>query len=339
MTARLFVANNFALYQASGTDGPGTMYLHSGLDVILPNGTPVHAVEAGRVRAVVDGGEFYQTLVVEDEDEPDAGWGYTHVARFQVRVGDRVPQGRLLARVHFRGLEHVHMTRFVRPAGGRWDALGTLHAVQPDTFFAYADAEPPAFDGPPRYYRNETDSALARGADGRPRVAGDVDIVVGMRDPAPHARSAAYPMFGDGHHAVTRVEYELAGPLGAPGARRERRASFDLGRLPLVRGPAAGRAALEASTVFKYYPAVRPPGSPPYWNGFAYYVVTNWPADGRAGPVAADDRERAWRTAERAPGGAPLWPDGDYAVTVRAWDFKGNTASRTDTVRVTNGTR
>src|SRR5687768_941305 len=61
----LFIVNNFGLMQAS--PGGASAYLHSGLDVVLPNGSPIYAVHGGTVVAEIGGNEFYRTLIVEDE--------------------------------------------------------------------------------------------------------------------------------------------------------------------------------------------------------------------------------------------------------------------------------
>ena len=332
MLRRLHIANNFALYQASRQNDPSGMYLHSGLDVVVPNGTPIHAVQDGVVRHVVDAVEYYKSVYVEDASDSTRGWGYTHVDGFRVRVGDRVRQGTWLASVRFRGVEHVHLTRLRLLPGGSWRDWRTQVAAQPDTFFAYADTEPPRFEGPFRYQRNEADSAFARGADGSPPVvSGDVDVVVGLRDPGEHSRQGTNPI-GD-RLAVARLSYEIAPVQGGDTLRR---LSLDLrtAELPLLVGADDSRIA---QTIFAFYDLAYPNGQP-NWSQTrtSFYVVTNAPPAGRTGVLALSDAAHAWRTTERGPDGAPRFPNGDYVVTVRAWDFKGNAAARSDTVRVRN---
>jgi hypothetical protein len=332
MLRRLHVANNFALYQAARLNDATAMYLHSGLDVVLPNGTPIHAVQDGVVRHVVDAVEFYKTLYVEDAGDSTRGWGYTHVDDFRVRVGDRVRRGTWLASVRFRGVEHVHLTRLRVLPGGTWRDARTHVAAQPDTFFAYTDTEPPRFEGPFRYQRNESDVAFARGADGAPPVvSGDVDVVVGLRDPGEHSRQGANPIAD--RLAVARLSYEIAPVRGGDTLRR---ASLDLRTAEVPYLPAGGEHRI-AQTVFAFHDLAFP-GGQPNWSQTrtSFYVVTNAPPAGRTGVLALSDAAHAWRTAERGPDGAPRFPNGDYVVTVRAWDFKDNAAERRDTVRVRN---
>ena len=43
-----------------------------------------------------------------------------------------------------------------------------------------------------------------------------------------------------------------------------------------------------------------------------------------------------WHTTARAPTGAPLYPDGDYVITVTAFDSHDNRASKSMPVTVAN---
>ncbi len=337
MLAGVWVVNNYGLYQG-GTDR-SSLYLHDGLDVALPNGTPIYAVESGTVRANVGGNEFYRSLVVEDDDEPGYAWGYTHVYNFRVQPGQKVHRGTLLAFVNFQGLEHIHLDRLRLRPGGSWETWGDMDHLQPDTFFVYRDVEPPAFEGRLRYVRNETDSAfLAAGADGIVTVSGDVDVVAGLRDPGEWARSkvpfGGQDTYGD-RNAPNRVEYEVAAPGGAVLLRAT---TFDLSRLVLPREPQNGGRVMQVLTLYKHYESVRPEGPPVgnYNRKFNFYVVTNTAGSARAGGLDPADRDHAWRTAERGADGRPRFPNGDYVVTVRAYDFKGNVASQSETVRVRN---
>jgi hypothetical protein len=332
MLRALHLANNFGLYQ-SGTERE-TAYLHDGLDVVLPNGTPIHAVEAGYVRHIDAAVENYKTVLVEDADEPGRGWGYTHVDDFRVRVGEYVPQGALLATVRFRGVEHVHLDRLHVPPGGDWTRYLSLTHTQPDTFFVYTDTEAPRFEGPFRYFRNDSDSAFARSAAGV-TVSGDVDVVVGLRDVGEYARAGTNPV--SDRLAVTRVDYAVV-PLGAPpgAAAAARQVAFDLSALEIPR-LGSRREYLLNEVLFKFYPVIHPGGQPAWWQTrTSYYVVTNAPPGGRRGRMTADDRALSWRTAERDAGGAARYPDGAYVVTVWARDFRGNEATRGDTVQVRN---
>jgi hypothetical protein len=90
-----------------------------------------------------------------------------------------------------------------------------------------------------------------------------------------------------------------------------------------------------ATTIFKHREAIYPHDVPAL-RFTAFYVVTNVPEGGRAGLIAPGDGARAGGPRRATPTGAPRYPNGEYAVTVWAYDFKGNVASRQDTVRVRN---
>lgn len=338
MIDEIWVVNNFGLYQGGGD--PNTVYLHDALDIGLPNGTPIFAVAAGTVRSNIGGNEFYRTLLIEDADRPGWGWGYTHIYHFTVEPGDPVLPGTPLGRVNFAGLEHIHLSRVRLRPGGTWYNYADLITVQPDTFFVYHDTEPPVFEGAFRYVRNQTDSAfVAPSPDGPVTVSGDVDIVVGLRDPGEWARSPepwAGPIpYGD-RNAPNRVEYDIAGDDGIILSA----VAFDMSRLELPRGTSPAARAAQTLTLFQYYEAVEP-APPPVGNynrKFNYYVITNSDGLDRDRVLDPADRAHAWDTAAVGDDGEPVFPDGEYVVTVRAYDFKGNMASRSEVVRVANGT-
>jgi hypothetical protein len=329
MLRDLYIANNFALLQAGPE--PSSSYLHHGIDVVLDNGTPIHAVQSGYVRSIMDSpqAEFYKWILIEDADAPGEGWGYAHVDDFRVKVGDHVPQGTRIASVRFRGLEHVHVDRIRRPEGGDWRDLYSLVNEQPESYFVYDDTQPPVFFERTFYFRNQSDGVFAPPASGgRVTVSGDVDVVVGVRDPGEHGHSRRFPV--DDRQAPARLEYAIA-PLGGTAPRR---ASFDFRTLRI---PRLRNEAPVVTTVFKFHRTVIPTNVPSAFESrMAFYVVTNVPEGGRAGMVDPTDAALSWRTAERRADGTPRYPDGEYVVTVWAYDFRGNVASRSDTVRVRN---
>lgn len=332
----LWVVNNFGAY--TGTSDRSVLYLHDAWDLVLPNGTAIHAVAPGTVISQTGGDEYYRTLLVEDSARPGYAWSYTHIYQFKVAPGDRVQQGTLLGVVNFRGLEHIHLARVRLQEGGSWFTVADVETLHPDDYFAYRDTEPPAFEGPFRYLRNLTDSAFTAPPDGRPVVHGDVDIVVGVRDDGEWTRSktpfGGAPSYGNAH-AVTRLEYEIEGTHGVIVSAT----AFDLERTVITRESPARRAQ-QLLTMYQHYESVSPaPSNAGSSNGrYGFVVITN-----SAGSVADDaaaldpaDATRSWRTAELAPDGTRLFPDGDYVVTVRAFDSTGNMAARSDTVTVRN---
>ncbi len=337
MLTDLWVVNNFGQYQGS-PDGR-VLYLHDALDVVLPNGTPVHSIVPGTVVASMGSSEFYRTLIVEDADRPGFGWGYTHIYDFEVAVGDTVHQGTKLGRVNFLGLPHVHLTRMKLRPGTEWNDFDNVLAKHPDAYFAFADTEPPAFEpGGFRYVRHGTDSAfVASEPGGMVTVSGNVSIVVGLRDPGEWTMSTPtvdQPAGFGNRHSVTRVEYEIEGPEGVAFSA----VAFDLSTMYL---PLSGLEQRQrALTLYQMYHAVDPPApNPGHYNArFSFYVITN--SDGRESDGFREldpaDREHAWRTVALDRDGAPAFPNGVYRITVTAFDSRGNASHRSETVRVQN---
>jgi hypothetical protein len=321
MRAQLFVINNFGVYQGGST--PESMYLHDGVDLVLRNGTPIYAVEAGTVRAIQSAGNG-QMVLVEDADEPGRAWGYVHVGNVSVRRGQKVGQGTLLAQVQFNGIEHLHLDRLERPAGASWtDFFGLIHHPSAH-LFDIPDTQPPLFEGTFRYYVDGSDTTLPADS-----LQGDVDIVVGLRDPGEHHHDRSG--FGD-RHAIQRLEYELEREGAAP----QTFPSFDFSRLLIARDPTKAREAEQAQTVYRFYRSIHTDTE--WWRRpFSFYTLTHAPMEGLPRPLARADTQGRWRTNALNERGERLFPDGDYTLTVRAWDSAGNRAERSETVKVRNG--
>jgi len=335
MLADLWIVNNFALYQ--GSEARTSLYLHDGLDVVLPNGTPVFAVAAGTVRANLGADPYYRTLVVEDADSPGYAWGYTHVNSLQVAPGQAVHLGTRLAHVLFSGLEHVHLDRLRLRAGGDWSTWTDLIHLQPDTFFVYTDTEPPVFLGPLRFLRDGTDDPFPS-VPGEPLVvSGDVDIVAGLRDPGEWARSkepfGGPDTYGD-RNSPNRIAYQIA---TIDGGLVQEGLSLDFSTWALSREVPSERVE-QVLSIYQHYESVVPPAPPVgNWNRkFNFYIVTNTGGMAEAGLFDHATRGGAWHTAALDGSGERLFPNGPYVVTVRAWDFKGNLAALADTVVVAN---
>jgi hypothetical protein len=338
MRRSLFVLNNYGTYQS----GPAReqMYLHDGLDIMLPNGTPIHAVEAGVVRTVQNAGNGLM-VIVEDADAPDVGWAYIHVDTVPVKVGQKVAQGTRVGRVRFTGLEHLHLSRYARPPGGAWTNFYSLVALPPEGPFPVPDSLPPLFEGPFRYFADGTDTPLTDraeageggGAEGGTvaLLSGAVDVVAGLRDPGEHHHDASG--FGD-RVAVARLELTVSRE-GRPDVVLP---AVDFRRTPIGRFADKGAEALQAQVVYRHYGELFP-GQEWWRKPFSQYVVTQGALDVVARPLTAGDMASAWRTDARDAAGAPLFPDGDYTLTVRAWDWAGNAAERRETVRVRNTPR
>ncbi len=84
-------------------------HLHIGLDIAVPEGTPVHAAAAGRVAQAGWAGDYGILITVDHED----GYStyYAHLRRAEVDVGQYVEQGQIVGLSGNTGLStgpHLH---------------------------------------------------------------------------------------------------------------------------------------------------------------------------------------------------------------------------------------
>lgn len=325
----LFIINNFGQYQSGDTRE--SAYFHDGLDVVLPNGTRIYAVSSGIVKAILDMGEYYQTIIIGDTPgtEPGNAWVYTHVSNFQVRVGDFVPQGTYIADIHFHGVPHVHLSRAYLSSGSWWN-WQDLNFVQPDTFFVYQDSNAPVIAKPFYYFRGNSDTMFHAGDP--TVVSGDVDIVVGIREIGEYAHSkdgSIVPLnFGD-RLCVSRLNYEISGDSIETVHVR----SWDFSKIVLNWRPDAYERVY---AVYKFYYTIHPSGPTSWDRIFSYFVITNVDGTGEFGEVQVSDQEYAWNTAATDEHGQPKFPNGRYTITVTAWDAKGNEGRAFEEVIVEN---
>ncbi len=91
-------------------------HLHIGLDIAVPEGTPVHAAAAGRVTQAGWSGDYGILVTVDHSDGYSTYYG--HLSRLRVQVGQYVEQGQVLALSGTTGLStgpHLHFE--IREAG------------------------------------------------------------------------------------------------------------------------------------------------------------------------------------------------------------------------------
>lgn len=318
----LWIINNYGQYQAS--EDKSSVYFHDGLDIVLDNGTQLYAVESGYVKSIEDN----QYIIIEDTegDNPGNGWMYAHVNNFQFQEGDYVSQGDYIADVFFEGLPHVHLGR-IYLENGSWKDYTNINYIHPDKYFYYVDAEPPVIKKLFYFFQNNTDELLENTS---PTVVwGEVDIVVGVRDPGEFAHSKTTG-FGD-RLCIARIEYEITSKSIQP----VRKKSFDFTKIIINNMEWPGRERV--FTVYKHYKIFHPVIDNTFWDKtFSYYVITNTDGTGEFGKVDISARDYAWNTAEVDVSGNPKFPDGLYSITITAYDFLGNYSRATDTVRVRN---
>lgn len=328
----LWIINNFGQYQAS--EDKSLVYFHDGLDIVLDNGTKLYAVESGHVKDIYYDTSGYGYIVIGDSegDQPGNAWMYVHVTNFQFLVGDHVNQGDYIADIYFEGLDHVHFGKiFVED--GRWDDYYNWNSVHPDRYFIYEDTQPPVIKVPFYYFRNNSDRFFRNGAAGKPPVVrGDVDIVVGMRDPGEFAHDKESG-FGD-RLCVARIEYEISGETTLPVYKK----SFDFTKMILNNGGELGKERV--FTLFKHYKLFHQQIDYDFWDKtFSYYIITNAPETAATDELQKIDiayQNLSWNTAELDESGNPRFPDGLYIITVIAYDAVGNSSSASDAVLVGN---
>jgi len=321
----VWVINNFPLYQANreGTH----VYLHGGLDIVLPNGTRIYAMKDGWVKSIA-----VSTVTIADTqgDAPTYGWEYTHLANFQVAVGDFVRRGTWIGEVSFKGLDHIHLAK-VYSAGPHWG--GWRYLCPPEAHFAYTDTTPPVVQRPLHFFRNNQDARFEPDTSGATTVSGDVDIVVGIRDAGRYAYSRDL-QFGD-RLAPARIDYSIR-PVDAVDGPLWQYRSFDFAATCFL-ASVYNRAfnAKAATSAFKHYTLCEE-GERGGNKIYCYYVITNSPGDAPPRVLNATLRDHCWRTAARTAEGLPLFPNGKYEIEVTVTDFSGNASTERDRVQVEN---
>lgn len=320
----LWIINNFGLYQASESNAP--YYFHSGLDVILDNGTKVYAIESGYVKSIRSGA----TISIGQTSGQNSGyaWEYVHVDNIQFDIGDFVQKGDYVADIYFEGLPHLHLSRVYHAVDGNWDHYWRSYYLHPDDFFIYADTEPPVIKTPFYFFQNNSDEMFA--IQDTTVISGDVDIVVGIRDPGEFARSKTSG-FGD-RLCIAKVEYEIKG-VGGVSIEPVHEQSFDFGKINLQKERNLRDERL--FVVFKHHSIFHPDGIS-YNRFFSYYIITNTDGTGESEKVKLSDHNYAWNTAALDESGNPRFPNGLYTIIVRAYDARGNSSQANEIVRVMN---
>ena len=318
----LWVINNFGQYQ-QGSSKEET-YFHDGLDVVLPNGTRLFSLADGVVRSTL-----FDTVTIEDQDQPGYAWSYTHVNGLRVGVGSLVSKGGYIANVNFQGLDHLHLSRIRLADGGDWNDIFDWQFLHVDSLFVYNDTQPPVIEDTFYYFENNTDSLFEVGAP--TVVSGDVDIVIGARDPGEFAHSKESG-FGD-RLALAHIEYEIAGDQIETMSFK----SIDFRPFPLQRRrPNILFDYDRVANVYKSYLTIHPEGPQSFDKIMSYYVITNTAGTLNANGDNLPDKDHAWNTAATDETGQPRFPNGLYTITVTAYDAAGNSTTASDQVHVEN---
>ncbi len=329
--------SNFANWQ--GNEDIKHSYLHSGIDILLENGTPIFAVQDGIVRAVRDTYSYgYKQILIEDLTDSNWGWDYVHLAHFLVSEGEEVSQGQVIGFVEFLDgyYEHIHLNRVrVHPdkigesAPVRWSSR--MQFVSGQRYFFRPDEMPPILEPNLIFFRNDTREIIAK--NDNPIIHGDVDIAVAARDDSLTSR---YRRFNTPSHITPRkIRYEIAD--AQDNVIKSGQINFD----QLVIDDFIIDRNVVNWDVFSLY-------LHPYevsvtgWStaGWSYYILTHF----NEATIASDDYQYLiqeedqyfWDTDLRDDTDMPVYPNGEYTISIYADDFNDNETSMTTTVIVNN---
>jgi hypothetical protein len=207
------IGNSYSQYQCYG-DIDCDPFLHTGIDLMAPEGEPVYAMKAGYVKAILTTSVDTHWRVVIGDSAGSAeceAWMYAHVDALSIiwdaglSVGDTVEADQYIGNVvlwTFNDFNHWHLSK-IRHAGESWENWGEWEYFgNPlDELEALNDPDAPVFENAYEsqllaFCQNQSDMYFAVGEE----VTGDVDIVCRV-----------YDYFNDYDHKLTpyRVEYMI----------------------------------------------------------------------------------------------------------------------------------
>ncbi|MGB5105172.1 MAG: peptidoglycan DD-metalloendopeptidase family protein [Candidatus Zixiibacteriota bacterium] len=184
------LGNSYGEYQNYG----GTPYMHPGIDILHPAGTPVYAVKAGWVKAVLTtAADLHWRVAIGDTDGSDScdAWLYAHLDQgtITVSVGDYVDSGQQLGNLvqwPTSDFHHLHFVK-IRDAGLVWSANWLFVGNPLDELDNIDDFTAPYFvdinvGAPFRFCRDNSDIFFNVGMP----LDGDVDIIAKGHDRIGH---------------------------------------------------------------------------------------------------------------------------------------------------------
>lgn len=304
------IGNSYGEYQCYGD--PCDPYMHNGIDIMAPAGTPIFAIKAGYVKAILTPSDgMHWRIVIGDSAGPaecDA-WMYAHVDYISVvmnaglSVGDWVDEGQYIGDVvlwTFNDFNHLHFSK-IRHSGASWDDWDNWDFVgNPlDELSGIDDPDAPVFekaygDQKLAFADNLTGAYFPPGGS----LSGNVDIVC-----------RAYDYINDYEHKVTPhgIEYRLDDDPWKTGyCFTGRIGTYEEAYVILV-------------VIYRDDVICNSQGD--YDVRDYYFAVTN--SDGDS-VIELSDRAYSWPTAD--------YNNGEHIVYLRAWDRAGNVT--TDSMRV-----
>ncbi len=296
------LGNNYGEYQYYG----GSPYLHPGIDIMQPAGSPVYAVKAGVVKAVLTISGVYHWRVAVGDSSGEGwcdGWLYAHLDRntIPVQVGDSVEMGDYLGDLIWwpvAGFHHLHFVK-IRNQGISWSADWMFIANPLDQLVPIDEPDPPVIEDARDGAKfaicfNNTHAYFDPGTP----LSGPVDIVSRIYDKTNHSSWRMIPY---------RIEYSIFND------------SVWFG--PLLSFIFTDTLFWEQNVHVIYQDDAVCHTQGDYDYRDFYFIVTNTDGDS---VVEASDWLLGWDTRE--------FPNGTYWVKVTASDRYGN--SDTDSMQV-----
>ncbi|MBU8932800.1 MAG: peptidoglycan DD-metalloendopeptidase family protein [candidate division Zixibacteria bacterium] len=313
------LGNNYGQFQCYGGSSCSP-YMHSGIDIMVPPGTPVYAIKSGWVKAIITtSAELHWRVVVGDSAGTDTclAYMYAHLTQYSItvtglEVGDWVEEGTKLGEiVSFPyDFHHLHFS-LIRFWGEQWrwetdwyywEFAGNLL----DELDGLYDPDPPVFDDVwPDQLLAFSDNLSKTYFSGDDSISGDVDIIC-----------RAYDYINDYDHKLIpyQLEYAIEGDSSITWTN-----SFcftgSLGRYSEIND--------DVYVIFRNDDVCETYGD--YDLRQYYFIMTNTDGDST---IELEDVPECWSTAS--------FHNGDYMVRVRAHDRAGNSTEDSMIVTVSN---
>lgn len=304
--------------------GQSSAYFHHGSDINRPSGSRIYACEGGRITSFYwyNSKPLYFEVGITDADGFE--WQYHHVdepkiptyVRQQAAVKGLVPRGTDLgANVHWpvkaygRLFHHIHLN--VLAPDGRYINLMNFvlklnDTVRPTVSKVYIT-------------QNGSETVLNTGGASGATVGGKLDFVARAED---LVQGEPYQL------TVYRLTYQVT---ELSGNKTHHVPETDAWKFDYLPG-GSNRNSFVWDT-FRY--RLRDGASTLYTRGdytsrIFYHTLTN-----RTGDTTVSESKGYWDSARKGLNG-PLFPNGQYRVTVRAYDIAGNLGSRAITFNLSN---
>ncbi len=298
------IGNSYGEYQNYGTGA----YYHPGLDILSAAGTPVYAVKAGYVKAVLttSAGLHWRVAIGDSAGAAECdGWLYAHLdpMTIAVNVGDTVTAGQYLGNLVYWPVADFHHLHFVkiRNSGVTWNSDWQFVGNALDELNVIDDPEAPTFETATAttwfaFCQNEEISYFAPGEP----LAGDVDIICRAYDRI----NSAWKL------APYKLEYKIDGDSSIPWTTSVVFTGIlDWDNL--------------VDVVYQNDGVLICRGD--YDSRVFYFNLTNTDGDG---VIEASDKPLSWQTAD--------FHNGQYIVSARATDRYGNATAVSMPVDVYN---